>query len=436
MAFKLVQDRSDSAEHPDSYYHASSNRELELTPLDGSRRADVCIVGGGYTGLSAALHLARRGYEVVLLEARKPGWGASGRNGGQLCSGQRKDQMTLTEMVGADSARRFWDLAEAAKATARGLIAEHGIDCDLKPGIAHPDHKPGYARETREYVDFMRERYDYEQMEYLERDEMAALVGSDSYHGGSLDMGAGHLHPLNYALGLAAAARAAGATLYRDTPVESYREAGPHRVQTARGSVEAEHIVLACNGYIGRLEPRLTGKIMPINNFMVATEPLGEKQLETINPRDVAIADSRFVVNYYRLSADKRLLFGGGENYRQNFPQDIAAFVRKPMLQVYPQLADTRIDYAWGGTLAVTLNRMPHFGRLSDNGIYFAEGYSGQGVAMATLAGKLIAEALAGEAENFDLFGTIPTRSFPGGDLLRWPGLVLGMTYYALRDRF
>ena len=436
MALTLVQDRSDTAQYPDSYYHASQNRELDLEPLDGSRRADVCIIGGGYTGLSAALHLAKRGYDTVLLEARKPGWGASGRNGGQLCSGQRKDQITLTEMVGEAAARQFWELAEAAKNTARGLIAEYGIECDLKPGIAHPDHKPDFAKATREYVDFLRRQYDYDQIEYLERDAMGDLVGSDNYFGGSLDMGAGHLHPLNYALGLAAAAQAEGAQLYRDTPVESYREGAPNRIDTARGSVEAEHIVLACNGYLGRLEPRLAGKIMPINNFMVATERLSEAQLEVINPRDVAIADSRFVVNYYRLSADKRLLFGGGENYRQNFPSDIAAFVRKPMLQVYPQLGDTRIDYAWGGTLAVTLNRMPHFGRLGNNKTYFAQGYSGQGVAMATLAGKLIADALAGEAENFDLFGTIPTRSFPGGDLLRWPGLVLGMSYYALRDRF
>jgi len=434
MAFKLVQDRSDSADYPNSYYEATRNRQIELETLDGSCRADVCIIGGGYTGLSSALHLAQRGYDVVLLEARKPGWGASGRNGGQVCSGQRKDQVELTEMVGADTARRFWELAEAAKQTVRQLVAEHNIDCDLKPGIAHPNHKPGYDDESRRYVDFLRREYDYEQIEFLERDAMAELVGSDSYYGGSLDMGAGHLHPLNYALGLADAALAAGARIFRDSPVNGYREGKPNRVQTATGVVEADNIVLACNGYLGKLEKRLAGQIMPINNFVVATEPLDETQLEQINPRDVAIADSRFVVNYYRLSADKRLLFGGGENYRQNFPGDIASFVSKPMLQVYPQLADTRIDYAWGGTLAVTLNRMPHFGRLGDS-VYFAQGYSGQGVAMASLAGSLIAQALAGESENFDLFGKIPTRAFPGGDLLRWPGLVLGMSYYALRDR-
>ena len=439
MTFKLVQDKSDSDDYPSSYYHASCNRAVELTPLDGSRRADVCIIGGGYTGLSSALHLAERGYDVVLLEARKPGWGASGRNGGQLCSGQRKDQLELNEMVGADAARELWELAEAAKDLAKSLIAKHHIECDLKPGIAHANHKPGYAPESREYVDFLRRRYDYDQIEYLERDTMAELVGSESYYGGSLDMGAAHLHPLNYALGLADAAIAAGARLYESTVVEGYQEGTPNRVMTNHGIVEADSIVLACNGYLGKLEQRVSGKIMPINNFVVATEPLSEAQLETINPRDVAIADSRFVVNYYRLSADKRMLFGGGENYRQNFPTDIANFVRKPMLQVYPQLADTRIDYAWGGTLAVTLNRMPHFGRLGQhNGqhnTYFAQGYSGQGVAMATLAGKLISDAIAGEAESFDLFGSIPTREFPGGDLLRWPGLVLGMSYYALRDR-
>jgi len=436
MAFKLVQDKSDRADYPNSYYHASCNRRIELTALDGSRRTDVCIIGGGYTGLSSALHLAERGYDVVLLEARKPGWGASGRNGGQLGSGQRKDQLELKEMVGADAARELWELAEAAKDLAKRLIEKHGIECDLKPGIAHADHKPGFASHSRDYVEFLRRTYDYDQIEYLERDAMAELVGSDSYYGGSLDMGAAHLHPLNYALGLADAALAAGARLYESTVVEGYQEGSPNRIMTNHGIVEADSIVLACNGYLGKLEQRVSGKIMPINNFIVATEPLSQRQLETINPRDVAIADSRFVVNYYRLSADKRMLFGGGENYSQNFPTNIASFVRKPMLQVYPQLAETRIDYAWGGALAVTLNRMPHFGRLGQHNTYFAQGYSGHGVAMATLAGKLIADAIAGEAESFDLFGTLPTRTFPGGDLLRWPGLVLGMSYYALRDRF
>ncbi len=435
MPFQLNQDRSDTGNHPASYYAATQNPAPELSPLDGSCRADVAIVGGGYTGLSCALHLAKRGYKVVLLEARKMGWGASGRNGGHLGSGQRKDQITLEKMLGSPSAHRLWELAQDAKSLCRSLIAEYGIECDLKSGAAHPNHKPGYDSETRAYVEHLRNHYQYDQVEFLERDEMAAIVGSDGYYGGSMDYGAGHLHPLNYVLGLAHAAKQNGAILHESTVVEGYQEGGTIHLLTDRGTVEADSIVLACNGYLGRLDKRLSGKIMPINNFMVATEPLSEERVNQINSRDIAISDSRFVVNYYRLSADKRLLFGGGENYRQNFPQDIESFVRKPMLEVYPQLAHTAIDYAWGGTLAVTLNRMPHFGRLGKHNTYFAQGYSGHGVALATLAGKLIAEAIAGESENFDLFGQLPTRAFPGGDWLRWPALVLGMSYYALRDR-
>ncbi len=436
MAFKLNQDRSDTGDYPNSYYLASKNRDLNLSPLDGSCRTDVCIIGGGYTGLSSALHLAKRGYKVVLLEARKIGWGASGRNGGLLGSGHRKDQIELEKRLGMDDAQHLWSLAQDAKALVKDLIGEYQIECDLKPGIAQPDHKPGYVSDTRAYVDHLQRHYQYEQIEYLERDEMAALVGSDNYYGGDIDYGAGHLHPLNYALGLAAAAIENGAILHENTVVENYQEGKLNRIITNHGTVEADALVIACNGYLGRLDRRLSGKIMPINNFMIATEPLSEERVNEINPKDVAIADSRFVVNYYRLSADKRLLFGGGENYRQNFPPDIKSFVRKPMLEIYPQLADTPIEYAWGGTLAVTLNRIPHFGRLGKQNTYFAQGYSGHGVGLSTLAGKLISEAIAGEAENFDLFGKIPTYPFPGGAWLRWPALVLGMSYYALRDRF
>lgn len=436
MTLKLSQDHSDTSDYPDSYYHATKNRDLGLTPLDGSTQADVCIIGGGYTGLSCALHLAKRGYRVVLLEARKIGWGASGRNGGQLGSGQRKDQIELCKSVGDDTAKRLWELAEDSKALAKQIIGDYSIDCDLKPGIAHPDHKPGYAKGSREYVEFLQQKYQYEDIQYIEQDEMAELTGSNSYYGGNLDTSASHLHPLNYALGLAAAAIKHGAILHESTVVESYEEGKVNRVVTNRGTIETTSVVIACNGYLGKLDKRMSGKIMPINNFIIATEPLDKEAAAKINPRDIAIADSRFVVNYYRLSADKRLLFGGGENYGRNFPTDIESFVRKPMTEIYPQLANIAVDYAWGGTLAVTLNRMPHFGRLGKNNTYFAQGYSGHGVATATLAGKLIANAIAGEAEDFDLFGKLPTRSFPGGDLLRWPALVLGMSYYALRDRF
>ncbi len=422
--------------HPDSYYAASISRPFEGDKAESDLSADVCIVGGGYTGLSAALHLAQRGHSVILLEAHKIGWGASGRNGGQVCTGQRKEQDNLEQMLGRDHARQLWELSEEAKATLRALISDHDIECDYKAGIAHPDHKPHYSDATKHYVETLNRDYNYDQIEYLDRENMAYLTGSDTYFGGSLDHGAGHLHPLNYVLGLAHAAHRAGVKIIENSEVLDYSVEQDVKIRTRGFNVRAGHMVLACNGYLGKLEPRLAGRIMPINNFVAATEPLDEETANRINPKDVAIADSRYVVNYFRLSADRRLLFGGGENYRSGFPRDIAAFVRKPMLQIYPQLKDVRIDYAWGGTLAVTLNRLPHFGTLEYNRIVYAQGYSGQGVALATLAGKLIAEQIDGEGSRFQAIASLPTPVFPGGTLLRWPGMVLGMAYYALKDRF
>ncbi len=425
----------ESDNYPDSYYYYTKNQSIKIDYLSESLSCDVCIIGGGYTGLSSALHLAQRGYDVVLLEARRLAWRASGRNGGQLGTGQRKDQAELESMVGKEDALKLWNLAQEAKDTARGLINEHYIECDLKPGVAHPNHRQKYERDSQEEVQLLHSRYGYDEVEYLDQAAMQALVGSKAYYGGTLDHGASHLHPLNYALGLAQAAIKAGARLFEMSSVESYVEGKPNQVKTAKATVAAKNVIVACNGHLGGLEKRMAGKIMPINNFIIATQPLSEGLVKEINPQDVAVADSRFVVNYYRLSADNRLLFGGGENYSPRFPKDIKAFVSKPMLQVYPQLKGIPVEYAWGGTLAVTLNRMPHFGRIGKHNIYFAQGYSGHGVAMATLAGKLLAEVLSGEQERFDLMAKVPTPSFPGGALLRYPGLVLGMTYYALRDR-
>jgi gamma-glutamylputrescine oxidase len=243
-----------------------------------------------------------------------------------------------------------------------------------------------------------------------------------------------HLHPLNYALGLAEAAESLGVRIFENSRATGYDRARPTRVATADGRVTADHVVLACNGYLERLEPRVAGKIMPLNNFIIATEPLSEAQQRQINPEDLCMYDARFVVNFWKLSGDGRMLFGGGENYTRRFPSDIKSFVRKRMLPLYPQLAQARIDYGWGGTLAVTMNRMPCFGRLEPE-VFFALGFSGHGVQMATLAGKLIAEAVAGTAERFDVMARIPSPTFPGGTLLRWPGLVAGMLYHALKDR-
>ncbi len=420
--------------HAETYFAATAHGAVEHPRLQGEVTCDVCVIGGGFTGLSAALHLAERGFEVVLLEARRTGWGASGRNGGQLGSGQRQPQDELERLVGAARARALWDLAEEAKATVKERIRRHHIPCDLKSGALHVAYKPGDAAVLAAQAQELRARYDYPHIRVVPRDEVAEMLGTGIYHGGSLDSDAGHLHPLNYALGLARAARQAGARIFEDSPVTRIERGAHPGATTAGGRVRARYLVLACNGYLEGLEPRIAGKIMPINNYILATEPLGETAAREIIRDDVAVSDTKFVIDYYRLTADKRLLFGGGETYRRAFPADIKGFVRKYMLRVYPQLAGARIDYAWGGTLAITLNRLPGFGRLGP-GLFYAQGFSGHGVALTTLAGKLIAEAVAGSAERFDIFAGLPQPSFPGGTLLRWPGLVAGMLYYTLRDK-
>jgi len=424
---------SGPSEYIDSYYSATANRQLELPGLQGDETADVCIIGGGYTGLSSAIHLADRGYRVVLLEAERLGWGASGRNGGQCTVGQRHGQETLEEQYGKDEAQRLWKLGVEAVATVLQLIERFDIECDLKRGNLQVAAKTSDANWYRGHARHMQEHYGMD-WRFVEGDELVHLSGSQAFKGGLLEYDSAHLHPLNYALGLADAARSLGVSLYENSRVTAYDRASPTRVKTANGTVKANHVVLACNGYLERLEPRIAGKIMPINNFILTTEPLGVEQQQQLNPEDVCLFDAKFVVNYWKMTGDGRMLFGGGENYTRRFPSDIKGFVRKYMLQLYPQLADARIDYGWGGTLAVTLNRMPCFGRLDPN-VFYALGFSGHGVQMATLAGKLIAEAVSGTAERFDVMARIPTPTFPGGTFLRWPGLVAGMLYHAIKDR-
>lgn len=415
--------------HAASWYAATADSVPDYPALRGQERADVCVVGAGYSGLSAALHLAERGYAVTVVEANRIGWGASGRNGGQLGSGQRVGQAALEARFGEETARRFWDMGEESKALVTGLIAAHGIDCDLRPGILDAVHRPGYAQEARDEAALLNERYGYAHARYVGRDEIRDMVATEDFHGGVLDTGAAHLHPLNYALGLAKAAKSAGMRFYEGSRVTKVSEG---RVETAQGAVSAPHIMLACNGYLCGLEGSVARHVMPINNFIAATEPLDDPR--ALIRDDVAVADSRFVINYFRLSRDGRLLFGGGESYGYRFPADIAAAVRRPMLRLFPQLAQTRIEYAWGGTLAITMDRMPHFARPAP-GILSVSGYSGHGVGMATLAGKLAAETIAGQAERFDLFAALPRTPFPGGAMLRTPLLALAMLWYGLRDR-
>lgn len=419
---------------PASWYVATARGRLEHPRLQGTVSADVCVVGAGYTGLSTALHLAERGYSVVVLEAQRVGFGASGRNGGQIGTGQRRDEAWLEARFGRDTARQLFRLAEESKALVRTRISRHSIDCEPGTGQLLCAAKPAHIEALKRRADKLARDYDYPHQRFVGQPELSGMLGSPLYPGASLDAQAMHLHPLNYALGLARACTEAGVRIFEQSAVTGYGGTAPVMVRTTGGAVHARSVVLACNAYLDRLEPRLAATIMPINNFIVATEPLGEQRCRALVRDPVAVHDTLFVLNYFRLSADGRLIFGGGENYRRDFPADIGGFVRRHMLRVFPQLAAVKIDYAWGGRLAITMNRMPHLGRLRGD-IYFAQGYSGHGVAMATLAGQLLAEAVAGSAERLDVFARLPPPPFPGGTLLRWPGLVLGMLWYALRDR-
>ncbi len=418
-----------------SYYVDSANGSPSYPALVGEHQSDICIIGAGYTGLSAALHLAEKGYSVTLLESETIGWGASGRNGGQVCPGHNMGHAELIKKVGREAADSLWDMSLDSVQLVKDLIAEHQISCDLKQGVMHVSAKPGHVAEMRESVEYKRKVLGYDKIRFVPDDDVQAMLGTPHYYGGEYWEDAVHLHPLNYALGLASAAVKAGVTIHENSRVTHYTSGADAEVYTAKGRVKAKYILLACNGYLDKLEPRVAGKIMPINNFIIATEPLSDELCRTINREDVAVADSRFVINYFKLSGDNRLLWGGGENYTSRFPRDIRHFVRPYMLQFYPELKDVKIDYGWGGTLAITLNRMPHFDRINNN-LFVAQGYSGHGVALATLGGKLMAEAISGSAEKFDTFRRVPTPTFPGGTLLRWPGLVAGMLYYSMRDRF
>ena len=390
-------------------------------------------MGGGFTGLSTALHLAQSGYKVAILEAQRIGFGASGRNGGQVSGGQRMDQEGLEAILGDEHAKELWDISQQSVDLVRNLSSDME-DCGVVDGIIHTAHRKRYVKEEHAYTDHLREKYGYDKIQNLSLEETHHLVNSPAYFGGTLDMGAGHIDPLRYALGLARKCINLGVEIYEQSKVINVKSGDTAKIKTQNGSISAKFVVLACNGYLGRLNSRVAARVMPINNFIIATEPMSEDAQEALIKNNHAVADSKFVVNYFRFSPDRRLLFGGSESYGYKFPRDIAAAVRKPMLEIYPQLKNTRIDYAWGGTLGITMNRMPHFERIDGN-ILSASGYSGHGVAMATMGGKMAADAIRGQAEQFDFMASVPTPRFPGGAMLRSPLLVLAMLWFSMRDR-
>lgn len=416
-------------EFPKSYYHASVEIPPARASLEGEVRCDLAVIGAGYTGLSCALHAAERGLDVVVIDAHRVGFGASGRNGGQVCTGWRKDQEWLEARMGREDARRLWDLSQEAKGMVRELSAKHAGGAGYKPGIMDGEWTAKGAEALKRHSDWLFERYDYE-TEYLDRDAAQAVCCTDVYQGGMLDWDAGHIHPLRYVLGLAKGAEAAGARIFELTEAVKLEEGV---VTTPRGVIRAGHVVVAGNGYLPPISGEVAARVMPINSFIAATEPLGARASEVL-AKDVAVADDKFVVNYFRLSEDKRLLFGGRESYSIGFPEDILTALRKRMERLFPQIAGVGIDYHWGGTLGITVTRLPMVRRLGPTTLA-AGGFSGQGVALAGLAGKVMAEAIAGQAGRFELLSTLPGARFPGGRAARGPMLTLAMTWFSLRDR-
>jgi gamma-glutamylputrescine oxidase len=401
----------------------------DYPPLDGTRKADVCIVGGGYTGLSAAIHLAEAGADVVLVEASRMGDGASGRNGGQIHSGQRQDVLWLEKRFGFERARRLWDIAEEAKALVRALIVRFAIPCDLRAGVIEAQHKPALMAEAAELVEALATRYGYDRVELLDRAAAAEALGSEFFAGAIRDRGGGHLDPYRFALGLARAASGLGAAIHENTPALSLRGTV---VNTASGDIRADHVIVATDG-LSRFEKVGRRHVLGINSFIVATEPLGEGARKIL-PGGESAADSRFVVRYWRKTPDGRLIFGGGESSAGSVPSDIAAFVRPHLLEIYPQLKSVRIAHGWGGVVSVTAPRLPYVREVAPS-VWAAGGYSGQGVALAPFVGKLMAEAVRGRPERLAAFADLPIPAIPLPDWLRRAMVTLAIWQGRLTDR-
>lgn len=425
-----------SDQHAASYYAATANRQLAQPPLAGEQVADVCVVGGGFSGLNTAIELARKGFSVVVLEAHLIGWGASGRNGGQLIRGVGHGVEQFENVIGADGVRQIKLMGLEAVELVRQRVEEFQIDCDLTWGYCDlankPAHLAGFAEDKAELESL---GYRHE-VRLLQPGQMAEVVGSNQYCGGMIDMGSGHLHPLNLALGEAAAALSLGVKLYEHSPVTRIDYGPEVSVHTARGKVRAKTLVLACNAYLNGLDPTLGGKVLPAGSYVIATEPLGEERARRLIPQNMALCDQRVALDYYRLSADNRLLFGGACHYSGRDPADITAYMRPKMLKVFPELADVRIDFQWGGMIGIGANRLPQIGRLKDQpNVFHAQAYAGHGVNATHLAGKLLAEAIAGQqGSGFELFDKVPHMTFPGGKHLRSPLLALGMAWYRLKE--
>ena len=423
-------------EHAPSYYASSTNRQLEFAPLQGEQQADLCIVGGGFTGLNTAIELAQKGFSVVLLEAQRIGWGASGRNGGQLIRGVGHGLEQFKAQIGSEGIHAMQLMGLEAVEIVRQRVAQFNIDCDLTWGYCDLANKARDLHALAEDAEQLQRLGYRHSLRLLQPEQMHEVVGSNRYVGGMIDMGSGHLHPLNLALGEASAAQQLGVRLFEDSRVTAIDYGPEIRVHTAQGLVRAKQLVLGCNAYIGEIQPRLAGKVLPAGSYIIATEPLSEAQAKALIPQNMALCDQSVTVDYYRLSADRRLLFGGACHYSGRDPADIAAYMRPKMLKVFPQLQGVRIDYHWGGMIGIGANRLPQIGRLKDQpNVFYAQAYSGHGVNATHLAGKLLGEAISGQlGGGFELFAKVPHMTFPGGRHLRSPLLAMGMLWHRLKE--
>jgi len=418
--------------HTGSYYAASVNDVTAYAPLLGAQSCDVCVIGGGFTGISTALYLTERGYNVHVLEANKIGWGASGRNGGQMIGGI-SGEAAIARTLGEDGERIVQEMRWAGHQIIRQRVETYNIQCDLKSGYLDVAIKPRHLRAMQAEIEIL-DKYNFpHEYKMLSREETQNTIGTDAYIGGMLNMGNGHLHPLNLCIGEARAAVSRGATIYEQSPVLHIEKGSKATVTTRSGSISADFVVLAGNAY-HFLDRKLRGIMFPVNSFIIATEPLPDAVVNTINPQDLAVCDPNYILEYFRLSADKRLLFGGRCNYFGSDPAVIQRQLVPRMLKKYPMLSGTRIDYGWGGTIGVPINRVPQMGRLAAN-IFYSQGYSGHGVNVTHLAGQIMADTIAGTSERFDIFADIKPLTIPGQHLFGQPMVSLGMLYYKLKDR-
>jgi gamma-glutamylputrescine oxidase len=421
----------------DSYYEATVTRPPLRDSLHGHSRADVCIVGAGYSGLSAAIDLAQRGYDVVVLEAQRIGWGASGRNGGQVLVGLGEEgECAVEKQMSAADARRVWDITVEAVQLVHSRIAAHAISCEYRAGYLSIVVKPRRQAALERWAEHVTRTYGYP-LEVIGPGEIRQWVASDRFHSAVLDRGSGHLHPLKYCLGLGEAATAAGARVHESSPV-LYIERGPRPVvKTGQGEVECDFVLLAGNVYLDEfgdgIAPELSGRIMPVGTYIIATEPMEAARADALMKERPAASDTNNILDYFRVSEDNRLLFGAGESYTARTPSNLKGRMRQRMLAVFPQLSDLAITHSWGGFVDISFNMAPDFGRLSPN-IYYLQGFSGHGLALSGMAGRMVAMAISGQAERFDLFARIEHMRFPGGRVMRTPVLALGMTYYRLLD--